>query len=81
MPKKRLKEEEKKEQIAIYFEPKLLKEIDRTVADSNGLYRNRTHFIELACREKISRTSNLNTSNEVGGNNSKKDNPNENEEE
>jgi len=44
---------EEKEQIAVLFTLDLLNEVDSTIKNSDGRYRNRQHFIELAVREKL----------------------------
>ena len=42
------KSKPKKEQIPIYIEKVTLKKIDSIVENSEGVYRSRSHFIELA---------------------------------
>ncbi len=43
---------EKKEQIPVYFVPSLTAKVDEIVANSEGVYKDRNHYIDLAVREK-----------------------------
>lgn len=35
------------------IDDQIIKDVDQYVADSNGKYRNRSHFVELTLREKV----------------------------